>query len=61
VTPPPPSGNEYKDPSQENLNLFDQILEKMPYMHNSNLAGDVRIGVLNLGTAANILPIPSPL
>lgn len=48
---PPPSENEYWDPSQENL--VDQISTKEPYVLNP--AGDVRIAVLDFGAKANIV------
>jgi carbamoyl-phosphate synthase small subunit len=48
---PPPTENEYWDPSQENL--VDQISTKEPYVLNP--AGDVRIAVLDFGAKANIL------
>ncbi|KAF8499548.1 carbamoyl-phosphate synthase [Russula emetica] len=48
---PPPSENEYWDPSQENL--VDHISTKEPYVLNP--AGDVRVAVLDFGAKANIL------
>lgn len=48
---PPPSENEYWDPSQENL--VDQISTKEPYVLNP--AGDVRVAVLDFGAKANIV------
>jgi carbamoyl-phosphate synthase small subunit len=48
---PPPSENEYWDPSQENL--VDQTSTKEPYVLNP--AGDVRVAVLDFGAKANIV------
>jgi carbamoyl-phosphate synthase small subunit len=48
---PPPSEDEYWDPSEENL--VDQISTKEPYVLNP--AGDVRVAVLDFGAKANIL------
>lgn len=48
---PPPSPEQYWDPSTENL--VDQVSTKVPYYLNPD--GNVRIAVLDFGAKANIL------